>query len=356
MKKLNSYFLILLTTCLSTFLTGCGASSEDERKKPLNTYDEDLPGILKRGKLVVLVENSSTSFFIYRGKKMGFEYEILKEFAEDLGVALEIKVIDDLDKIEENLADGMGEVVACNYAITRERQDSVEFSIPFYQTNQVLIQRKQQFDEKNGKPLSPESFITDPIQLAKKKVYVWQKSSYFNRLMNLQDEIGDTIFIRPTQSYQGVEELIEMVADGQIDYTVAEKNTALINEQFYDNIDASISMSFKQNIGFGLSKKSPLLKRRLDAWLKKFMQRESFAYIKGKYYDFSGNNIAFTDETFKNKKGSISAFDAIIKREAAKHGLDWRFALAIICHESSFNPNARGLGGAYGLMQIMPGT
>lgn len=356
MKKLKTFYFILLTSCLSILFTGCSGSNDDEREKPLNTYDEDLPGILKRGKLVVLAENSSTSFFIYRGKKMGFEYEILKEFAEDLGVTLEVKVIDDLDKIEEDLSEGVGEIVACNYAITRERQDSVEFSIPYYQTNQVLIQRKQQFDEKTGKALAPESFITDPIQLAKKKVYVWDKSSYFDRLLNLQDEIGDTIFIRPTQSYQGVEELIEMVADGQIDYTVAEKNTALINEQFYDNIDASVSMSFKQNIGFGFSKKSPLLKRRLDAWLKKFMQREAFAYIKGKYYDFSGNNIAFTDESFKNKKGSVSPFDAIIKREAAKHGLDWRFALAIICHESSFNPNARGLGGAYGLMQFMPGT
>jgi membrane-bound lytic murein transglycosylase F len=217
----------------------------------------------------------------------------------------------------------------------------------------VLIQRKQQFDEKTGKAISPELFITDPIQLAKKKVYVWDKSSYFDRLVNLQDEIGDTIFIRPTQSYQGVEELIEMVADGQVDFTVAEKNTALINEQFYDNIDASISMSFKQNIGFGLSKKSPLLKRRLDVWLKKFMQREAFSYIKGKYYDFSGNNIAFSEPSFKSKKGGVSPFDDIIKREAAKYGLDWRFALAIICHESSFNPNARGLGGAYGLMQLI---
>jgi membrane-bound lytic murein transglycosylase F len=105
MKKTKTYYFLLLTVCLSILFTGCGSSSDDEREKPLNTYDEDLPGILKRGKLVVLAENSSTSFFIYRGKKMGFEYEILKEFAEDLGVTLEVKVMDDLDKIEENLAE-----------------------------------------------------------------------------------------------------------------------------------------------------------------------------------------------------------------------------------------------------------
>jgi membrane-bound lytic murein transglycosylase F len=353
-RHLLAYCTPLVLTGVILANTGCGSDDADATKRPLNTNENDLPGILKRGKLRVLAENSSTSFFIYKGKRMGFEYELLREFAEDLGVELEIVTVHDLNEINQRLNNGDGDIIACNYTITRERQDHVNFSRPFFQTQQVLIQRTQD----TSKAVSEENWkkyhITDPLQLRKKKIDVWSNSSYYDRLVNLQDEIGDTIYIRPTQGNQSVEELIEMVADGQIDYTVAEKNVAQINSRFYDNLDVSLPISFRQNVAFGLRKDAPLLKKKLDAWLGKFMQKESFAFIKRKYYDparQSGEAIAYT-----TKKGQLSPFDDIMKAEAAKRNFDWRLLAAIIYHESKFNPNARAFGGAYGLMQFMPGT
>ncbi|WP_343605098.1 transporter substrate-binding domain-containing protein [Fluviicola sp.] len=332
-------------------MAACSSEKIDLRKKPLNAHDFDLPGIYKRGTLVVLAENSSTSFFIYKGKKMGFEYELLKEFAEDLGVALEVKIVNNLDEINEILNRGEGDIIACNYTITRERRSEINFSVPFLQTNQVLVQRKSTPETKDQKV----TFITDPIQLAKKKVVVWEKSSYYTRLLHLEDEIGDTIFIRPTQAQEGVEELIEQVSDGLIDYTVAEKNVAEINERFYDNLDVSLPISFKQNIAFGLNKKSPILQKRLNIWLAKFMKRESFSYIKRKYFEQIRSSVD-GGINFKSRKGSISPYDAILKAEGSKYNIDWRLVAALIFHESKFNPNARAFGGAYGLMQFMPGT
>lgn len=347
--KSGIFRLFFLTVAL--FMAACSSEKVDLRKKPLNAHDFDLPGIYKRGSLVVLAENSSTSFFIYKGKKMGFEYEILKEFAEDLGVALEVKIVNDLDEINDILNRGEGDLVACNYTVTRERRSEINFSVPFLQTNQVLVQRKSTPETKDQKV----TFITDPIQLAKKKVVVWEKSSYYTRLLHLEDEIGDTIFIRPTQAQEGVEELIEQVSDGLIDYTIAERNVAEINERFYDNLDVSLPISFKQNIAFGLNKKSPILQKRLNIWLTKFMKRESFSYIKRKYFEQIRSSVA-GGINFKSRRGTISPFDAILKAEGSKYNIDWRLVAALIFHESKFNPNARAFGGAYGLMQFMPGT
>lgn len=341
--------LLLLSFSLVVFVFSGKAQENDQRKNPLVTNEHDLPAILKRGKLTILAENSSTSFFIYKGKKMGFEYEILREFAEDLGVPLEVKIVTDLDKMHDQLNAGEGDILACNYTITRDRQDLITFSTPYFQSNQVLIQRIP--DENSG-----EKLVRDPLQLARKKVCVWPGSSYYQRLLNLQNEIGDTIFIRPTQGYQGVEELIELVADGQIDYTIAEKNIAVINERYYDNIDANLAVSFKQNIAFGLPKDAPLLKKRLDKWLKKFMEKETFSFIKRKYFEQINQLTNFQNEDYSSKRGAICPYDAILRAEAARYNLDWRLVAAIIYHESGFNPNARAFGGAYGLMQFMPGT
>ena len=69
--KTGILYLLVLTGCF--VFASCSSEKIDSRKKPLDTHDFDLPGIYKRGSLVVLAENSSTSFFIYKGKKMACE-------------------------------------------------------------------------------------------------------------------------------------------------------------------------------------------------------------------------------------------------------------------------------------------
>ena len=64
-----------------------------------NSYSNAYQNILNKGKLTVLAENSSTSYFIYKGKKMGYEYEILREFAKSIGVELEVKIVNNLDSL-----------------------------------------------------------------------------------------------------------------------------------------------------------------------------------------------------------------------------------------------------------------
>jgi membrane-bound lytic murein transglycosylase F len=68
---------------------------------------------------------------------MGFEYEILKEFANELGVELEIKIVNNLDDLIPMLNNGEGDIIACNYTITRERKKQIDFSLPYIRTPQV---------------------------------------------------------------------------------------------------------------------------------------------------------------------------------------------------------------------------
>lgn len=354
MNLCNSFLYKLLTVLLINILasvTSCTSTSFDNRKKPLEIHQFDLPEIYKRGTLIVLAENSSASFFIYKGRKMGFEYDILKEFAEELGLKLEVKIVHDLDKINNMLYNGEGDIIACNYTITLDRRDSIDFSIPFLQTNQVVVQRNKK--HRFGNEHTP--YIHETLDLAKKKVSVWENSSYYSRLISLQNEIGDTILIQKTPSEEGVEELIEQVSNGTIDYTIAERNIAEINEYFFDNIDASVPVSFRQNIAFGLNKKSPILQKKLNTWLVKFMKQGLFKFIKKKYFSQLSKTVE-GNTTFKPRKGSISPYDPILRKEGEQFKIDWRLVAAIIYHESKFNPNAKAFGGAYGLMQFMPGT
>lgn len=353
MKVFSKYRIISALFVLLSVGSSCSSGADVKDVSPA-VEGLDLPEILKRGKLIVLAENSSTSYFIYRGKKMGFEYELLREFAEELGVDLEVKTVDNLDEINRLLNEGEGDIVACNYTITRDRKEEIDFSLPFIRTSQVLIQRKPDGWESMTRDQIRKKILVDPIQLARKKIYVWNESSYYQRLKHLQEEIGDTILVQGESGEVSSEDLIEQVAEGEIDYTVVEKNIAQVNRRFYDNIDVELEISVRQKIGFAVRKTSPLLKARLNQWLGEYMTNASFKYMKHKYFELAELTSKSQSEFSSVKGGQLSKYDFYFKTEAAKYGWDWQLIASVAYQESKFNPTVTGFGGAYGMMQFMP--
>lgn len=332
------------------FLQSCVMESEKKANAfDQNEYQLDLEGILKRGKLVVLAENSSSSYFIYREKEMGFEYEVLKEFAKEIGVELEIRIIENLDNVIDQLREGDGDIVACNYTVTNERSKVIDFSIPLMSIQQVLVQRKP-----SKEPGNINTLLTEPSQLARKKVNVWKQSSYYDRLINLQEEIGDTIYIKGEDGIVSSEELIELVSEGLIDYTVVEENIAKINQRFFDNIDVDLAISAKQKIAFGLRKSSPVLKARLDDWLENFTKTAVYKYVYHKYFELSQMSALKADSFKGLAPGTLSRYDAVFKEAGEKYKIDWRWLASLAYQETRFNPNVTSFGGAYSMMQFMP--
>ena len=340
-------------------LVSLGCQNTQEKDKTvigiaIAKKQKDLGEILKENKLTILAENSATSYFIYRGHKMGLEYEILNEFAKEIGVKLEIKVVKDLDNIIDRLNNGDGDIIACNYTVTKERKNKIDFSKPIMRTSQVLVQRKPEGWEKTRKSVWEKEIIRDPAQLSRKTIHVWRNSSYYDRLVNLQNELGDTIILKPLDGNIIPEDVIEMVSKGFIDYTVVDENVATINRRYYPNIDAELELSVKQRIAFGVRKQSPLLRKRLDAWLDDFMKTSTFNYIKYKYLNNSTYASRSKSEYSSIKGSKISPFDKTIKEVSNRYGWDYRLIAALIYQESKFQLSQEYWAGAYGLMQFMP--
>ncbi len=359
MKYTNNIIHLAKIFGLFLFILSCKTSQEEEKKliDPLaHIHKGDLADVLERGKLIVLTENSANSYFIYKGAQMGLEYEILKYFAKHLNVSLEMKVVKDLDHIIEMLNSGDGDLIACNYTITKERQKEIDFSIPIMKTAQVLVQRKPDDWRTRRRKNWKKDILTDPGDLIGKTVHVWGNSSYYKRLIHLQEELGDTIFIKSLDGDIIPEEIIGMVANGTIDYTVTDKNVALINQRFYPNVDAELEVSVKQRIGIGVRKTSPNLRDTLNAWLESFKTTTTFRHIKHKYLKLGALPTKSRDEYSSIGGGKISPFDDIIREVAQEYSWDWRFLAALIYQESKFVDHKESWAGAYGLMQFMPQT
>src|SRR6266403_5782504 len=114
---------------------------------PIN---RDLTEIKKGGTLTVLAPYNATTYFIYRGEPLGYEYELLQSFAKSEGLELKMVVVADPKSLLSILNDGEGDIAADRLVPTPENDNDVAFTHALYRTEPVLVQQAEP-PEKAGK-------------------------------------------------------------------------------------------------------------------------------------------------------------------------------------------------------------
>jgi membrane-bound lytic murein transglycosylase F len=314
-------------------------SSSCKKKEPPKL--EDLPAIIKKGELVATTLSGSTSYFDYKGEEMGFDYEMAQELANSLGVKLRLVVASSIPDMIQKLKSGEVDLIAYRLGISNELKEQLAYADLEYIANQVLVQ-------KSGK-----NAASSVIDLIGKEVYVNANTKYYERLVNLNDEIGGGIIIKTANDSLTVDNLIEMVATGKIQYTVAENDVAKLNKTFFKNIDIKTPVSFAQRSAWAVRHNTPMLLQAINKWMKDKKETEDYTRL---YYKYFENSKYFAERSIRIPKGAVSPYDPIFKKYAKQLHWDWELLAAIAHQESRFDSSAVSWAGATGLMQMMPRT
>ena len=347
-KSVNKSIVFLL------WLLFALVSCNNDTKETKHTKEEDLLStIKKRGKLIVTTNYNSIEYFVYKGFPMGFQLEMLKAFSNHLGVKLELLITNDLATNVGFLAIGKCDLIACNITVTKERSQAMDFTIPLLQTRQVLVQRNP--EKTKDSILKKTIFVKNLSGLAGKTVYVQKNSVHYDQLLEIQKQIRSKIHIVVSDSLE-TEQLMESVADGQIDYTVTDENFAQVNNTYYSNLDFKTVVSSKQNLAWAVRQGSDSLLLAINAWLYKYKTTVQFKMIYDRYYRNPRSVNIVQNEFYAIKKGKISKYDKDIKKYSKMIGWDWRLLASLIYQESNFHPEIVGWSGAFGIMQMMPET
>ncbi|MGZ4034404.1 MAG: transporter substrate-binding domain-containing protein [Bacteroidia bacterium] len=354
-KIIFSLFILIGIICiyLSRVSTRRNQNAADNFVLPISF---DLSQIKKRGKLIALTDNSSTSFYIYKNDSLGYEYELLNAFAKEIGVDLEMIIAKNMDTVFDQLNSGEVDIIAANLTVTKERSYLVDFSEPLMQVPQVLVQRKPLGWENMSGAEQNKKLIRNTIDLSGKNIVVRKGSSFYSRLISLSEEIGEKINILQAPGDISTEQLISMVANGQIDYTIADENVALSNQTYYSNIDIETPISFPQNIAWAIRKDSPDLLTKLNSWIKERKDSKENVELYEKYFKRKKTNSAGIVKYANYSNGIISEYDDLIKRYSKKIDWDWQLLASLIYQESHFSPTIRSWAGANGFMQLEPAT
>jgi membrane-bound lytic murein transglycosylase F len=316
----------------------------------------DLADITKSGVLRAIVDNNSVSYFIYRGRPMGFEYELLQRLAKHLGVELKLTLLSGVNEAIDLLNKGEADVIAFPLTITSERQRYVSFTQRLFTTQQVLVQRKP--DNWRTSPHEAEKkLIRHPVDLIGKEIFVMKNSAFAQRLRHLALEVGGEIVVCEDSAAAETESLIRKVARGEIDYTVTDQTFALVNAAYYPDLDVAMPISLPQQIGWAVRQNSPELLNAMNDWLASEKKSGMVKIIYDKYFNSPRTSALRRGSDYSSLQGDkLSPYDELLKAGAAQLGWDWLLLASVMYQESRFNAKAESWAGAQGLMQLMPET
>jgi polar amino acid transport system substrate-binding protein len=151
LKKLSA---VLAIGTLTVGLIGCGASNvagvKDAGKETSSSEGITVESIKSKGKLVVGTSADYPPYEFHKeidGKDtiVGFDTDVAKEIAKDLGVELEIKDMD-FDGLLVAEQAGKVDLVLAGMNPTDERKQNVDFSDIYYKADNGFIVRKGEED------------------------------------------------------------------------------------------------------------------------------------------------------------------------------------------------------------------
>ncbi|RZS95954.1 transporter substrate-binding domain-containing protein [Cecembia calidifontis] len=333
------FFVISLFGFQCTFID----KKETQENYWENPVEIDLDEIVKRGYLRAIVDNSSTSYYIYRGRRMGYEFELLKNLANELGVRLHLIIKTDIQEAFYLLNKGKADIIAMNLEITEPRMKLAKFSEPLGQMGTVLVQRK----DKNP--------VKDFWELQDRVIHIRKDAVYKAQLDNIQEAFGINFSIQEGKGDN--ESFIQKVIKKEIDFTVVDRVEAMVSSTYYDNLDISLEISPKSDVAWAVRKNAPQLEEAINAWIAKKNQSGYINTLYAKYFQDSKNSYFRNNSPFSSVAGNtISPYDNIIKKGAEALGWDWRLLASLVYKESGFDTTATSYAGAVGLLQLMPVT
>ncbi len=319
---------------------------------PRPMVERDLQAIVNAGTIRMITRYNGSSYFIHRGGGAGFDFELLRLFAAEHGLTLEVVIPEPSEDLVSLLNSGRGDVICAGLTQSPLLDQYASATRPVSFVQKVLVlppgdQRPATLASLAGLTITlplHDTFRIDLLQLRK------------------QDNLG--FILQTAHPLVEQEELIAMVTRGEIQATVADDIVVNAARAYLPDVHTGVTLGERIPVVWLARSNCPDLRTALNAFIKEHFwvmpsgaERRSQTY--GIIYDrYFRNELTIRSLQVRadrpDKSGRISRYDAMIRNQAESYGLDWRLVSALVYQESRFDPQAVSSAGAVGLMQVLP--
>lgn len=296
------------------------------------------------GVLHVVTRNAATTYYTGPHGAEGLEYDLVKAFAIHLGVSLKISTEDNLQDLLNKVQGNEVDFAAAGLTVTPEREKTLRFSSSYQSITQQLV-----YHRSIPRPKSMDDAVDGMME-------VIANSSHVEKLNELKKKYPDLSWDENKDA--GSTELLTLVAERLIDFTIADSNEVLLTRRFQPNLRVAFDISKPQKLAWAFPKNGDnSLYLEANRFLKVFKKSGQLTELLKRNYNHARNyNYAGTPTYLGHVRYRLPRYQEIFERAGEVNDLDWQLLAAVAYQESHWNPRAVSPTGVRGIMMLTNAT
>ena len=299
-----------------------------------------LDQVLETGELRVVTRNSATAYTVSPDGPMGPEYDLVRAFADELGVTLVIDAVDSVSEIMPKLLSGDAHMAAAGLSVTDSRREYVHFGHPYESVDVLLVYKLG-----TGKPRSIDDILDRSLE-------VMAATSHVDILELIKEDYPELTWVENADIEAAG--LLEKVAEGDVELTVADSPDFNIQRHFYPDLRIALDLEVEDQIAWAFPKNSgDTLLARADEFIIAADHSGMLARVHDRYYGHTKKyDYVGTRNFIRHYETRLPRYRAMFEQAGEEWGVDWRLLAAIGYQESHWDPNAVSPTGVRGIMML----
>lgn len=309
---------------------------------------QEPPTLLKQiqasGEIVVVTRNSATTYYEAAEGAAGLEHDLVQAFAKELGVNARFVIAENESEVIDSLVTGYANMAAAGLARSKELEQLVQFA-PSYQTvKQQLIYRIG-----THPPASMD-------QLKGKHIEVPEHSRYARSLEGLKSRYSGLTWTESPD--KDTEELINLVSDGLLEYTVTDSHIYRLNRRHYPDLRAAMDISTAERLAWAFQLHTDgSLVEAATSFIDKYNKSGDLGRLLERYYGAALRSNPVNMTVFHLRiQNRLPNYQDLFEKAGARHNLDWRLLASISYQESFWSPQSVSHTGVRGIMMLTRDT
>jgi len=300
--------------------------------------------ILEMGELRVVTRNTPTSFFVGPDGPAGPEYDLVRDFADELGVTLVTETVDSVSEILPRLIDGTVHMAAAGLSMTESRRRFVSFGHPYNSVDMHLIYKLG-----TGRPRSIEDLVGRSIEVV--------AGSSHSEMMASLAEVYPGLEWSENADVEVVD-LLQKVANDELDFTIADSTEFNIQRHFYPDLRVVLDLDVGDPIAWAFRKgHGDSLLMRADEYLIGAGRSGFLAQVNDRYFGHTAKfDYVGTRAFLRHFDSRLPRYRPTFEDAGEQWGVDWRLLAAVGYQESHWRSHAVSPTGVRGIMMLTEAT
>ena len=299
-----------------------------------------LQQVLDSGVLHVVTRNAATTYYTGPHGEEGLEYDLVKAFAIHLGVSLKVSTEDNLQDLLDKVQNNEVAFAAAGLTVTPEREKMFRFSNSYQSITQQLV-----YNRSIPRPKTMDDAVEGMME-------VIANSSHVEQLTELKKKYPRLTWDENKEA--GSAELLTLVAERVIDFTIADSNEVLLTRRFQPHLRVAFDISKPQKLAWAFPKNGDdSLYKEANRFLRVYKKSGQLALLLKRHYHHASNyNYAGTPTYLGHVRYRLPRYQEMFEAAGEANELDWQLLAAVAYQESHWNPRAVSPTGVRGIMML----